>query len=215
MKNANPVLSGSAGPCESGQAAPCGDGHTAARFARERSRGFAIVLAATFALAGLASCGDAAKTTAAEPARKTVADFFPIRVGDKVVRMQLAVLESEQERGLMHRRDLGPDQGMLFVYTAPRQMRFWMRNTPTPLDIGFFDPNGVLLEIYPMQPFDESGVGSRSNRVQYPLEMNQGWFRENGVRPGAKLDLKALAEALKARGFDPRKFGGLTGNAGQ
>jgi hypothetical protein len=37
--------------------------------------------------------------------------------------------------------------------------------------------------------------------------MNQGWFRANGVQPGAKFDTKALAEALKARGFEPRNFG--------
>ena len=39
------------------------------------------------------------------------------------------------------------------------------------------------------------------------MEMNQGWFEFNGVKPGAKLDLKALAAALKARGFAPRDYG--------
>jgi hypothetical protein len=37
--------------------------------------------------------------------------------------------------------------------------------------------------------------------------MNQGWYRKNGVKPGAKLDLKALAEAVKARGFVPARYG--------
>lgn len=138
---------------------------------------------------------------------KTVNDFFPIAVGNKTVRMQLAVLEPEQEHGLMERRDLGRDDGMLFVYAKPQQMRFWMHDTPTPLDIGFFDGRGVLLEVYPMQPFDETTVSSRSSAVKFPLEMNQGWFAANDVRPGARLDLKALAAAMKARGFDPVRFG--------
>lgn len=138
---------------------------------------------------------------------KTVADFFPIKVGDRTVRMQLAVRSAEMQRGLMERRDLARDDGMLFVYEKPQRMSFWMHNTPTALDIGFFNPEGVLEEVYPMYPFDETSVGSRSERLGLALEMNQGWFRENGVKPGARIDLKALASALKARGFDPRRYG--------
>ena len=167
---------------------------------------FGVALLAT---ALLAACGDGkpSAATAAEAAVKTVSDFFPIKVGDKTVRMQLAVLPSEMEHGLMDRRDLGRDDGMIFVYAKPQQMNFWMHNTPTPLDIGFFDSAGVLREFYPMQPFDETTVASRSDELHYALEMNQGWYRGNGVKPGAQLDLKALAAALKARGFEPRKFG--------
>ncbi|MFA6959768.1 MAG: DUF192 domain-containing protein [Opitutaceae bacterium] len=138
---------------------------------------------------------------------KTVADFFVVTVGDKPVKMQLAVKQREMERGLMDRRDLKSDEGMLFVYDEGRPQSFWMRNTPTALDIGFFTSDGVLREVYQMYPFDETPVKSRSNALQFALEMNQGWFEFYGVRPGAKLDLKALAAALKARGFDSAVFG--------
>jgi uncharacterized membrane protein (UPF0127 family) len=138
---------------------------------------------------------------------KSASHFFDIRVGDRPVRMQIAVEESEMARGLMDRRDLGRDEGMLFIYDRPQRMNFWMRNTPTPLDIGFFNRAGMLEEIYAMHPFDESSVQSRSTTLSFALEMNQGWFRENGIKPGAKLDLEALAAALKARGFEPRRFG--------
>ena len=140
-------------------------------------------------------------------ASKPISEFFPIKVGDRVVRMQLAVRMDEMQRGLMGRRDLGPEDGMIFVYERPQQLSFWMRNTPTPLDIGFFDPAGVLLEVYPMHPFDETSVPSRSDRLQFALEMNQGWYGGRGVKPGAKLDLAALAAALRERGFDPARFG--------
>ncbi len=160
------------------------------------------MMALAFVLAG---CGRS------EPARnvapKTVADFFTINVGERAVRMQLAVLRPEMERGLMERKELGRDDGMLFVYAQPTQMSFWMHNTPLPLDIGFFSPEGELLEIYPMYSFDENTVKSRSTRVQFALEMNQGWFGQSGVRPGAKLDLRALAAALRERGIDPVKAG--------
>ncbi|PTY05004.1 hypothetical protein DB347_18755 [Opitutaceae bacterium EW11] len=109
--------------------------------------------------------------------------------------------------GLMHRRDLKPDDGMVFVFPRPQRMSFYMRNTPTPLSIGYFDSEGVLKEVYPMYPFDETTVNSRSDRIQFCVEMNQGWYEKNGVRTGDKLDVKALAAALKARGQDPVEYG--------
>ena len=121
--------------------------------------------------------------------------------------MQVAALPPELEHGLMERRDLGRDEGMLFVFRTPQTLSFWMRNTPTPLDLGYFTPSGELAEIYPLYPFDEVPVKSRGDRLQFALEMNQGWFRERGVKPGARLDLKAVAAALKERGLDPSRFG--------
>lgn len=154
----------------------------------------------------LTACGkEKPATSRSEP--KPAGHFFDVDVGGKTVRMQLAVLPGEQERGLMFRRDLGPNDGMLFVYAKPQQVSFWMRNTPTPLDIGYFDADGVLVEVYPLQPFDEAPVKSRSGNIKFPLEMNQGWFSANAVKPGARLDLKAISKALQERGFDPAKYG--------
>jgi hypothetical protein len=65
----------------------------------------------------------------------------------------------------------------------------------------------VLLEYYPAYPFDEKPVPSRSQRLQFVVETNQGWFKANGVKPGARLEMKALSAALAARGFDPQNFG--------
>lgn len=153
---------------------------------------------------GLAGC---ARSEAPKATPKTVEHYFAIRLGERIVRLQLAVLMPEMQRGLMGRRELGADDGMLFVYTKPDRLSFWMRNTPLPLDLGYLDAEGELKEIYPLYPFDEAPVASRSDRLQFALEMNQGWYARNGVRPGAKLDLKAVAAALRERGFEPRKFG--------
>ncbi|MDR1282365.1 MAG: DUF192 domain-containing protein [Opitutaceae bacterium] len=150
-----------------------------------------FALAGILALAGLAGCNE----------KKGPETFFPIRVGNATARLQLAVTPSEMERGLMGRTDLADDDGMIFVYRAPRRMSFWMRNTPTPLDIGFFDTDGVLREVYPMQPYDETAVASRSRALCHALEMKQGWYRSRGIRPGDRLDLAALDKALKARGL--------------
>lgn len=153
----------------------------------------------------LAGCGQA--QPAADPAPKTVADYFPIKIGEQTVQLQFAVTGAEMQRGLMERRNLKPEQGMIFVYPRAQALSFWMRNTPTPLDIGFFTADGELREIYPLHPFDETTVASRRKDLQFAVEMNQGWFKANGVKPGDKLDLAAVAAAVKARGFPPRAFG--------
>ena len=63
--------------------------------------------------------------------------------------MQLAVRPKELERGLMERRDLGTDDAMVFVFERPQPMSFWMRNTPTPLDIAYFSPEERWWNITP------------------------------------------------------------------
>lgn len=167
----------------------------------------AAVAVAVGALA-LIGCGvDKPSAPATVGPTRGAMDYFPIKIGDKPVRLQLAVRQHEMQRGLMDRRDLGPDDGMIFVYEKPQQMHFWMRNTPTPLDIGFFARDGTLEEIHPLHPFDERSVSSRTEQLCFAVEVNQGWFRANGIKPGARLDLKALAEALKSRGFEPRRYG--------
>ncbi len=169
-----------------------------------------LVLAAT----ATGGCGGEGSTAgrapgkpAAAPAAKTVADYFSVTVGGRTVRLQFAVTTPEMERGLMERTQLGPDEGMLFVYPQPQAMSFWMHDTPTPLDLGYFGPDGILREVYPLYPFDERTVSSRSHALQFALEMNQGWYSAHGVRPGAALDLAAVRAALAARGFAPERFG--------
>jgi len=122
------------------------------------------------------------------------------------LRVQVVVTQEEQQRGLMGRRDLGEDDGMVFVYPLPQPMSFWMRNTPTPLDIGFFTVDGALGEVYPMYAFDETPVQSAGQDYTLALEVKQGWFAKNGVKKGAKVDLAQLAAALRARGFKPERY---------
>ena len=107
----------------------------------------------------------------------------------------------------MFRKSMGADEGMLFVFTKPQPMGFWMRNCEFGQTIGYFDASGELRETYDMYPHDEKTVSSRSRVIQFCLEMNQGWYQRNDVKPGARLDLKAVAEALRARGLKPEAAG--------
>ncbi len=153
----------------------------------------------------LSGCGQGEPTAVVAP--KTASDFFEIKVGKQPVQMQLALLQSEMQRGLMGRLELAPNSGMLFVYLKPQRMSFWMHNTPLPLDIGFFDAEGKLREIYQLHPFDETPVPTRGDKLQFALEMNQGWFKANDIRPGDQLNLTQLKEALQQRDYRPDQFG--------
>ena len=166
------------------------------------SLAFALV-----ALASLTACGQA-QESASGPV-KTGSDWFEIKVAKTPVQMQLAVTTEEMQHGLMGRKDLKSGEGMLFVYARPQKVSFWMRNTPTALDIGFFTSDGALREVYPLFPFDERPVPSRSEEIQFALEMKQGWFEFADIKPGDKLDLNTLKQALKARGMKLSAFENL------
>jgi len=133
--------------------------------------------------------------------------WFEMRIGDVDIKVQVVVRPLELQQGLMHRPFLGEDEGMVFIYPAPGARSFWMRNTLIPLDIGFFTPDGKLSEVRAMNPLDENPVVSYSDKIQIGIETNQGWYHARGLKPGAKLDMEALKDALVARGFEPKAVG--------
>ena len=100
----------------------------------------------------------------------------------------------------MHRDSMPDDHGMLFLFNQPEPRSFWMRNTRIPLDLGYFDASGRLLEIHALYPYDENGVPSRSQQVLIAVETNRGWFARNNIAPGAQLDFDALTLAVSRRG---------------
>lgn len=154
----------------------------------------------------LAGCINRTPRAEAEP---TVPDShrFELKLAERTVRVQLAITPAEAGRGLMERTELEPDEGMLFIFPTPRRASFWMRNTPLPLDIGYFNAEGVLVEVYPLYPFDETSVKSNRDNIRFALEMNRGWFADNRVLPGSRLDLEEIRDAVSARGFNPISFG--------
>ena len=152
-----------------------------------------------FTLAALlVLCACAPTAPKAEPA--TVDTYFPISIDEIPLQLQLALTQAEQNKGLMHRDSMAEDHGMLFLFNQPKPRSFWMRNTRIPLDIGYFDASGRLLEIHALYPYDENAVASRSQQVLIAIETNRGWFARNHITPGAQLDLDALSHAITRRG---------------
>lgn len=157
-----------------------------------------LVLIALLGLALFGGC-QPGEGSANEPASANT--YFPIRIGEKTLQLQLALTPSEQQKGLMFRKKLSKDHGMLFLSERPRKQGFWMKNTSLPLDIGYLDASGQLIEIHKLFPFDETAVASRSDQILIAIETNRDWYANNGIHPGAQLDMEALQSAISERGF--------------
>tara|TARA_R110001583_G_scaffold12612_8_gene55871 strand:- start:6435 stop:6857 length:423 start_codon:yes stop_codon:yes gene_type:complete len=108
---------------------------------------------------------------------------IPIHVGNKSINVEVADNEDSRNIGMMFRRVLPPEKGMLFVFEDSAPRRFWMKNTYVPLSIAYINSRGIILNVEKMNPLSESGVWSKGP-ARYALEMNQGWFKENGISPG-------------------------------
>jgi len=116
-----------------------------------------------------------------------------IMVQDKKIMVEIADTDEKRAYGLMFVKKLPLDEGMLFVFDEAEIQSFWMKNTLIPLSIGYFDGQGILIESLEMEP--ESLLArqfkaypSRS-QAKYALEMNKGWFKKNGIKPGAHLKI--------------------------
>lgn len=97
-----------------------------------------------------------------------------------------AVSDEERSRGLMFRRSLPSDSGMLFIFAREERLTFWMKNTYIPLSIAFIDSSGIIVDIRDMIPHDETLVASMKPAL-YALEMNLGWFKKNHIEPGCRM----------------------------
>jgi uncharacterized protein len=105
------------------------------------------------------------------------------------VKAERADNEFRRRKGLMFRKAIDANRGMLFVFEAEQYQAFWMRNTYIPLSIAYVDGRGVIREIYDMKPLDDSVTYPSKSRVKYALEMNRGWFSAHDVIPGCRIVL--------------------------
>ena len=110
-----------------------------------------------------------------------------LSVGGRAVTAEVADEPQERVTGLMFRKNLAPDSGMLFVMPEPERAAFWMRNTTLPLSVAYINQSGMILEIHDLQPLDEKPVPSAFSNIAYALEMEQGWFARNRILAGDRI----------------------------
>ncbi len=155
----------------------------------------------------LVSCRSSPAEDAADNGSSGPDAWFPIRFGSATLQLQVVVSQEERNQGLMHRKSLAKGHGMLFLSERPERQSFWMKNTWIPLDIGFFGPDGTLLEIRKMHPHVERSVKSSSDNALFAVELNRNAYRAAGIEIGVKMNLGDLRKALTSRGIDPAEHG--------
>jgi uncharacterized membrane protein (UPF0127 family) len=125
---------------------------------------------------------DADATLNSEPSDEKIS----LIVGNTNIRVEYADTFEKRQLGLMFRRQLCEDCGMLFKFDSPRIGSIWMKNTFIPLDLAYIDAKGNIVDIEQLQPHELTPVRS-SSVVVYALEMNKGWFAKQDIRVGNKV----------------------------
>jgi uncharacterized protein len=108
---------------------------------------------------------------------------IPLTAGVHLITAEVAADDQSREAGLMYRRGLAPNHGMLFVFDPAFKACMWMRNTLIPLSVAFIDANGRVVNIEEMQAQTDQ-VHCARREVPFALEMAHGWFAERNLKPG-------------------------------
>ena len=112
--------------------------------------------------------------------------------------VEVAADSASQERGLMYRRTLAPDAGMIFVFGQNEFVSFWMKNTFLPLDMLFVKSDGTISTIQANAvPFSETSIQS-AEPVLAVIELNGGRAKALGIEPGDKVRAQAFGNAIAA-----------------
>lgn len=133
---------------------------------------------------------------ACHPAEKSGLAVVTLTIDGQAVEAEVANREATRMAGLMFRREMGKNHGMIFIFPDSQIRAFWMKNTVIPLSIAYIDSRGVILNILEMPPETEDSFYSKGN-AQYALEMNSGWYKARGIQAGDRVEgLKAAPTAV-------------------
>ncbi len=117
---------------------------------------------------------------------KPKADTITIAIGTAKFQVEIAKTPAGRERGLMFRKSMPMDHGMLFVFPYDQHLSFWMKDTDIPLAIAYISADGTIREIHHMKPHSLEAIQS-DHAVRYALEVNDGAFAKLGIKPGDKV----------------------------
>jgi uncharacterized membrane protein (UPF0127 family) len=136
-----------------------------------------------------------ALTLAVTAARAQMPEI-PLTIAGHRLTVEVAGTDETRMQGLMHRRILPENRGMLFVFREVTHHAMWMMNTHIPLSVAFLDERGLIINIADMQP-QTRDTHAAAKPARYALEVNQGWFVKRGIKPGARIE--GLERAPPAR----------------
>ena len=122
-------------------------------------------------------------SSSCKPGLKSDLPVVQLAIDGNKILVEVANTESTRMSGLMFRNEIGPDNGMLFVFSDSAPRAFWMKNTIIPLSIAFMDDKGVIENTLEMPPQTENTFMS-AGPAKYALEMNAGWYTKHGIKAG-------------------------------
>jgi hypothetical protein len=120
-----------------------------------------------------------------------------LAAGDHDIDAYVARTAEQRALGLMHRVEMAPNEGMLFVCDECAVQKFWMKDTPVALSIAFLEEDGTIVHIEDMAP-NSLESHSCEHPVRYVLEVPRGWFAERGIGRGARVTGPAFLAAESA-----------------
>jgi len=123
-------------------------------------------------------------------------EILSIRVDGNLLQVEIADTEAKRRIGLMYRKNLKENEGMLFVFPRADYLSFWMKNTYIPLSIAYFNEDRRLVDMYDMKPNQIKEFYNATEKVIYALEVNQGWFQKKGIQ---KFSFLELPKEVRAR----------------
>jgi uncharacterized membrane protein (UPF0127 family) len=109
-----------------------------------------------------------------------------LTAGMHLIRAEVVSDPGTRAEGLMHRKTLAQNAGMLFIFDERAVHCMWMKNTLIPLSVAFIDDGGTIVNIADMEPHSEASHCA-AQPVKYALEMNRGWFAARAIKPGSRL----------------------------
>jgi uncharacterized membrane protein (UPF0127 family) len=136
-------------------------------------------------MAALAAMFFCASACAAPLPRSTVG--IATKHGFALFHVEVANDRASQEKGLMYRRHMAPDAGMLFDFHEPEYVTFWMKNTLLPLDMIFIRPDGTIASIAANAEPRSLKLIKSPEAVRAVLEINGGRAAALGIEPGARV----------------------------
>ena len=119
--------------------------------------------------------------------------LIQLSAGMHLIKAEVAANNQNRQEGLMFRQKMALNEGMLFVFDQNALHCMWMKNTVLPLSVAFLDAQGIILNIEDMQP-QSLNDHCALKPAKFALEMNLGWFKYRGIKPGSKIT--GLAELL-------------------
>lgn len=113
-----------------------------------------------------------------------------------MLKLEIADTPTTQERGLMYRKAIPDDSGMVFIFNKPQKLHFWGANTYVPLDIAFISKDLTIKKISHIQKLNKNTVSSDQPCIM-AIEVNHGYFSKNNINVGDRVVVNDLSHRNK------------------